>query len=241
MKLVATGRDRNRRRETDGTAPAGAIPSRSPSPRHSAPRRLAYTPSTSDSSGMPTAAAGRHKSCTGSALPLRVAAAKKQPLNFPVQLRHRGIERLAPGIDDDGPLWAQLVEVETHGLADAAPDAVADHGLAEGPGSGKADMRPLSLGLAETECRKKGTRETGTRIVNPSEVFRSQQADTFRKSRDGALPFGADREFLAPPRTATGKNGPAILGFHPGQKPVRLCAVAVIRLKSTFRHFRSSI
>jgi len=138
-------------------------------------------------------------------------------------------------------MWAQLLEVETHGLADAAADAVTDHGFAQGPGGGEADVRSVGLWLADAERREKGARVTGTPIINSSEVFRSQQADTFRKSRDGALPFGADREFLAASRAAAGKNGPAILGFHAGPEPVRLGAVAVIRLKSTFRHFSSMI
>jgi len=56
-----------------------------------------------------------------------------------------------------------------------------------------------------------------------------------------ALPFGADGELFAAPRTAAGKNGTPVLGFHSGQEPVRLGAVAVIRLKSTFRHCGSSI
>jgi hypothetical protein len=241
LKLVATGRDRNRRRETDGTAPAGAIPSKSPWPRHIARRLPAYTPSTSENSGTPRAAAGKDKSCTGAALPSRTAAAKKQTLDLAVQLRQGSIERLAPGIEDDGPLWAQLIEVETHGLADAAPNAVTDHGFAEGPRSGEADVRSVGLWLADAECREEGARETGTRVINSSEVFRSQQADTFRESRDGALPFGADREFFAAPRAAAGQDGPAVLGFHAGSEPVRLGAMAIIRLKSTFRHFSSTI
>ena len=79
--------------------------------------------------------------------------------------------------------------METHGLADAAADAVTDHGFAKGPGSGEADVRSAGLRLVDAERREKGARETGTRIINPAEVFRSQQTDTFRKSRDGALPF----------------------------------------------------
>jgi hypothetical protein len=158
-----------------------------------------------------------------------------------MQFRHWSIVRLAPGIEDDGPLWTQLIEMQAHGLADAAPNAVADHGFAKGPGSSEANVRPISLRLMDAKRSEERTRETGAPIVNSAEVFRSQQTDTFRKSRDGALPFGADREFLAAPRAAAGKDGPAVLGFHSGHKPVRLGAVAVVRLKSTFRHFSSSI
>jgi len=158
-----------------------------------------------------------------------------------VEFRYRSIEGLAARIDDDGPLGAQLTEMQSDGLAHTTPDAVADHGFAQGPGSGKANMRPVILEFANTKGREKRPRKPGTLIVNPAEVFRSQQANTFRKSRDGALPFGADGKLFASPRAAAGKNGTSVLGFHPGQEPVRLGAVAVVRLKSTFRHFSSSI
>jgi len=131
--------------------------------------------------------------------------------------------------------------MKTHGLANAAPDAVADHGFAEGTGRGEANVGPVRFRLADAESREKGAREAGALIVNSSEIFRSQQTDTFRKSRDGALPFGADREFFAAARTPAGKNGPAVLGFHSGPEPVRFGAVTVVRLKSTFRHLSSSI
>jgi hypothetical protein len=81
-------------------------------------------------------------------------------------------------------------------------------------------------------------------VVDPPEILRSQQADTFRKCvRAGHgpwLPLGTDGEFLPPAGAAAGKHCAAILGFHPAQKPVRLRAVPVIRLKGTFRHFNSS-
>jgi hypothetical protein len=158
-----------------------------------------------------------------------------------MEFRDRSIEGFPPGIDDDGPLRAQLIEMQSDGLADAAPDAIADDGLPQGAGSGKADMRPVGLGFADTKGREKGPCKPGTLIVNSAEVFRSQQANTFRKSSDGWLPFGADGKLFASARATAGKNGTPVLGFHPGQEPVRLGAVAVVRLKSTFRHFSSSI
>jgi hypothetical protein len=39
----------------------------------------------------------------------------------------------------------------------------------------------------------------------------------------------------------TSEDGPAVLGFHPGAKSVRLGAAAIIRLKGAFRHDRSNI
>ena len=157
-----------------------------------------------------------------------------------MQLRDRSVERFAPGIDDDGPLGAQLIQMEADSLANAPFDAVSDHGFTKGAGSSEADTRPIGPQLADAERHEKRARETGTLIVNSSEVFRSQQTNTFRKSRDGALPFGADRELLAAPGAAAGEDGPAVLGFHPRKKPVRLGAVAIIRLKSAFWHVASS-
>ena len=156
-----------------------------------------------------------------------------------MQFRHRSIEGFAPRIDDYGPLGAQLIQMEADSLANAPFDAVADHGFTKGARSSEADTRPIGLRLADAERREKRARETGTLIVNSSEVFRSQQTNTFRKSRDGALPFGADRELLAAPGAAAGEDGPAVLSFHPRQKPVRFGAVAIIRLKGTFRHCSS--
>ena len=158
-----------------------------------------------------------------------------------MEFRHRSIECFATGIDYDGPLGAQSIEMQADGLADAPLDAVADHGFAEGAGCGEADMRPVVLRFADAERREERARETGTPIVNSSEVLRPQQTDTFRKSRDGALSFGADSEFLAATGTAAREDGSPVLGFHARPEPVRFGAVAIIRLKGTFRHLISSI
>ena len=79
--------------------------------------------------------------------------------------------------------------MQAHGLADAAPDTVADHGFAEGPGRGEADVRPIRLRLADAERRKERAGKARAPIVNSSEVFRSQQTDTFRKTGDGKATF----------------------------------------------------
>jgi hypothetical protein len=102
-------------------------------------------------------------------------------------------------------------------------------------------MRPIRLRFAHTKCRKEGPGEPGTLVINSAEVFGTQQTDTFRETRDGRLPLGAYGQFLAPACAAPGQNGAPVLGLHTGAKPMRLGAVTVIRLKSTFRHFSSSI
>ena len=53
------------------------------------------------------------------------------------------------------------------------------------------------------------------------------------------LPLGTDGQFLASASAAPGQNGASVLGLHAGAKPVRLGAVAIIRLKSTFGHVSS--
>ncbi len=52
------------------------------------------------------------------------------------------------------------------------------------------------------------------------------------------LPFGADGKFVAATGAAARDHGTAVGGLHPGQKSVSFGAAPVVRLKSTFRHFR---
>ena len=168
-------------------------------------------------------------------------ASLKKTLHFPAKFRYRSIEGFPPRIDDDGPLWAQLIQMQADGLADPSLDAISHHCFAEGARAGEADMGTFRLRFANAKCRKQGSGEPGSLVIYPAEVFGTQQTDTFRKTRDGVLPLGTNGQFLAPACAATGQNGASVLGLHPGAKPVRLGAVAVVRLKSTFRHVISSI
>src|SRR6478735_7162988 len=121
-----------------------------------------------------------------------------------------------------------------NGLADPSPDPVARDGLAQRAGRGESDPRAAQglrgLRFADAERREQGTGVLDAGVVNPAKVLGAQQTDTFRKTCDTALPlFGADGEFLAAPRAAAGQNGAAVLRLHPGAKPVRLRAMAVVR------------
>jgi hypothetical protein len=78
-------------------------------------------------------------------------------------------------------------------------------------------------------------------VIDASEIFRSQQAYTFRKTGDEMLPLGADRQFLTAPGPAAREYRAAILGLHTGAETMRFGTVTIIRLKSTFRHLVSSI
>lgn len=51
---------------------------------------------------------------------------------------------------------------------------------------------------------------------------------------DGSLV--ADRQLMAAPSATARQHGAAILRFHPGPESVSLRALAIIRLKCTFRH-----
>ena len=78
-------------------------------------------------------------------------------------------------------------------------------------------------------------------VIDAPEIFRSKQAYTFWKTGDGLLPFGTDSQFLAAPGPAAREHRAAIFRLHPGEEAMRLGTVAIIRLKSAFRHFSSSI
>jgi hypothetical protein len=122
----------------------------------------------------------------------------KKTLDFAVKFRYRSIEGLAPRIDDDGPLWAQLIQLEANRLPDPSLDTVAHHGFTKGAGARKADVRSLCQRFADTECRKQGPAEAGTLVINPAEVFGTQQTDTFRETRDGDYLSELTVSFLRP-------------------------------------------
>jgi hypothetical protein len=153
-----------------------------------------------------------------------------------MKFRHRSVEGFAPRIEYDGPLRAQLIQMQAHCLSQAPLDAIAHHGFANRTGNSKSDTGAAGFELADTKSGEQGTSASGTLIVNSSEVLRTQQTDTFRKTRDGELPLVADREFLAASRTAAGKDGAAVFGFHTGPEAVSLGTTTIIRLKGTFRH-----
>jgi hypothetical protein len=58
-----------------------------------------------------------------------------------VKFRYRGFQCLATGIDDNGPLGVQLIQVEAYRLADPPLDTVAHHGLTDRARQGEADVR----------------------------------------------------------------------------------------------------
>ena len=131
--------------------------------------------------------------------------------------------------------------MEAYSLADTPLDTVPHDRFTDRARDSEADTRTVRLRLADTKSGEERPTMAGTLVVNSSEILRSQQADTFRKTRDGGLPLVADRKLFPPCRPAAGENGPAVLGFHARAEAVRFRAVAVIRLKGAFRHCSSSL
>jgi hypothetical protein len=163
----------------------------------------------------------------------------KETLHFAVKFRYRGIVRLATGIEYDGPLRAQLFQMQAHCLSQAPLDTVPYNGLPDRARDRETDMWSGSFWFADTKGSEQGAGMAGTLVVNSSEVLRTQQTDTFRKTRDGGLPLVTDREFLPASRAAAGENSATVFGFHAGTKAVSLGTVTIIRLKGTFRHCSS--
>jgi hypothetical protein len=142
--------------------------------------------------------------------------------------------------------------VKADGLANAPLDTVAHHGFSQRAGNRETHARPASSGLKQAESHKKRACKPGSFVINPSEILRSQQADTFWKTvravrsalagplLDGHLPLRTDSELLPTPGTAPRQHSPSVLGFHAAPKSMGLGTVAVIRLKGTFRHFSST-
>jgi hypothetical protein len=208
---------------------------------HSARRPGACSPSRSDGSGTPRGEGAIHTIYIRGVRRLRSVASEKETLDLAANLLHRSVEGLAPGIDDNGPLWTQTIQTLPHRFTDAAADPVADHGLTDRARKGEPDPRTDGFRLPDTESREQGTGDAGPVVVDPSEIFGAQQADTFRETSDGRLPFGADRELLAPAGTAPGEYGAPILRLHARAESMSFCAVTVIRLKSAFRHYRPTV
>jgi hypothetical protein len=111
------------------------------------------------------------RTCIPEASGSRSIASLKKTFHFAAKFRYWGIAGFAPGIDDDRPLWAQLIQLQAYGLADPSLEAISHHGLAQGARAGEANMRSLRLRFTDTKCRKQRSGEPGTLVINPAEVF----------------------------------------------------------------------
>ncbi|HXK04002.1 MAG TPA: hypothetical protein VMS37_16480 [Verrucomicrobiae bacterium] len=100
----------------------------------------------------------------------RCTASLKKTLHLAVKFRHRGIVCLAPWIDDDCPLWAQLVQMQAHCLSQTPFDAISHHGLAERARHRETDARTVTARLPYTEGGEDRAAVAGAFIVNSSEI-----------------------------------------------------------------------
>ena len=131
--------------------------------------------------------------------------------------------------------------MKTYGFPHPPPYAIAHHCLADSARNSEADVWAIALRLADAERREERSGKAAALIVDSSEIMGTQQANTFRKTSDGELPFGADGELLASAGATPRKHGTAILRLHTRAEAMRLRAMTVIRLKSAFRHYCSII
>ena len=158
-KLGVTGPDRNRRHETDGIAPGGAFPSTLPSPRRTVRPPRACSPNRSDRSGRPRAARGKYTTC------IQPKTVDYDPLQ---RRKRRSTSRCSSGRGASNALRRGLMTMDhcgfnrsrqrADGLADAPPDAVAHHRLAERARHGEADAGTIRLRFADQKAAKRGRR-----------------------------------------------------------------------------------
>ena len=115
-----------------------------------------------------------------------------------MKFRYRGIECLAPRVDDDGPLGTQLIQVEADGLTEAPLDAISHDGLADRARQGESDAGTRGFALTDAKRREERSRDANPMIVNPSKILRSENADTFRKAWDENYLSSLTVSFLRP-------------------------------------------
>jgi len=136
-----------------------------------------------------------------------------------------------------------LIEPQADGLADTPLDTVSRHCASERPGNRDPDPR-YAFAVRLFRPQIKGGEEpagiAGSVIIHSTEVFGAQQTNTFRKTCDSELPFGADGQLFAALRPAARQNLAPVGGFHAGAETMRFGAPPSIRLKRSFRHFALS-
>jgi hypothetical protein len=76
----------------------------------------------------------------------------------------------------------QPIQMAAYGLADTPLDTVARHGLSERAGHRETNVGTIRLRFAYTESGEERATVAAPVVVNSSEIFGSQQADTFRKT-----------------------------------------------------------
>ena len=88
--------------------------------------------------------------------------------------------------------------MKAYGLPDTPLDTVAHHSLTDGARQSKADVGTIRLRFPKAESGEQGAGKAGPLVVNSPEILRSQQTDTFRKTRDGNYLSELTVSFLRP-------------------------------------------
>jgi hypothetical protein len=78
----------------------------------------------------------------------------------------------------------QPIQMAAYGLADTPLDTVSRHGFTDGAGHRETNVGAVRLRFAYTKRGEERAAVAATVVVNSSEIFGSQQADTFRKTWD---------------------------------------------------------
>ena len=112
---------------------------------------------------------------------MRIPAPYKQTSHLALKFGKPALESLPPGIEYDGPLRVQQLQLEPHCFPQTAFDSIPYHGFAQSPGRGESHARTARVG-AQTEGSEKGTRITRPLFVNPSEIAGTKNPDTFGKA-----------------------------------------------------------
>jgi hypothetical protein len=94
-------------------------------------------------------------------------------LHFRLQFAEQTVQGFAAGIENDGPLGAQLDQFETRSFAHAPADPVPDDRLAERPRRGETDSGTRAIRHRQAKGREIRGRITRPEVVNLSELGRS--------------------------------------------------------------------
>ncbi len=203
---------------------------------HAARPPRACNPSSSDRNGKRKATAETRPACKGAAGLPRSARAEKETFDLPFQFAERRRQHAAAGIDNHSALRTQYRETGAHSLPDSPLDPVADHRVAQRARHRDAHLGPPARFIKQNKSQQRGARVAGAALIDGTELAGTQNPDTFGKTRDERLPFGADGKLVPSFGPAPRQDGPAVLGLHPNPEAVSFGAFAIVGLIRTFRH-----
>ena len=114
-------------------------------------------------------------------------------LHFPLQLFKRSIQRTAPRVDDNLPVWADLGQPNAKGFTNPTPDPVPDNRLAKCSRYCKSDTRQRA-GLSpnrfrlQAERNEQWTWKSNPVIVDPAVLTGLENAGLFGERKLNGKP-----------------------------------------------------